>query len=334
MAARNFRNLVFEGGGVKGIAYGGALDVLNEMGILNKIERVGGTSAGAINAALLATGHSTTEISEIISNTDFSAFADGGSIFTKIPRLLKRYGINKGDVFSRFIRDKIGEKTQNPDLTFNQLSKRVEEGEPGLRNLYIITTDLTRQKPVIFSHEGSENSDTPIWLAVRMSMGIPIYFQSVFYKNSVLVDGGVSYNYAVNIFDNKKYLSNQQNGKYDFYPDDKIKVFNYETLGFRLDSRQVIKYSHDNWAIPPEKIENIKQFSGALLNFMMEMANKSHLLPEDWNRTVFIDTLDVRTTDFHINRERINALIRSGRNCTKLYFDWREKEPIWNVYPE
>ena len=26
----NFKNLVFEGGGVKGIAYGGALDVLNE----------------------------------------------------------------------------------------------------------------------------------------------------------------------------------------------------------------------------------------------------------------------------------------------------------------
>ena len=41
MANQNYRNLVFEGGGVKGIAYGGALGVLQEKGILDKIQRVG-----------------------------------------------------------------------------------------------------------------------------------------------------------------------------------------------------------------------------------------------------------------------------------------------------
>ncbi len=44
---------MFEGGGVKGIAYVGALDVLKAKEILKNIERVGGTSAGAINAILL-----------------------------------------------------------------------------------------------------------------------------------------------------------------------------------------------------------------------------------------------------------------------------------------
>ena len=51
-----FRNLVFEGGGVKGIAYCCALGVLDERVILSRISRVGGTSAGAINATLLALG--------------------------------------------------------------------------------------------------------------------------------------------------------------------------------------------------------------------------------------------------------------------------------------
>lgn len=50
--AYHFRNLVFEGGGVKGIAYVGAMEVLEEKGILKNITRVGGTSAGAINALL------------------------------------------------------------------------------------------------------------------------------------------------------------------------------------------------------------------------------------------------------------------------------------------
>ena len=54
----HFRNLVFEGGGVKGIAYIGAMQVLEEKGILTSVQRVGGTSAGAINATLLALGYS------------------------------------------------------------------------------------------------------------------------------------------------------------------------------------------------------------------------------------------------------------------------------------
>lgn len=54
--AYKFRNLVFEGGGVKGIAYVGALGVLEERKITLNIERIGGTSAGAINAILLGLG--------------------------------------------------------------------------------------------------------------------------------------------------------------------------------------------------------------------------------------------------------------------------------------
>ncbi len=44
-----FRNLVFEGGGVKGIAYAGAIGVLEDKEILPDIRRVAGTSAGAIS---------------------------------------------------------------------------------------------------------------------------------------------------------------------------------------------------------------------------------------------------------------------------------------------
>jgi len=49
-----FHNLVFEGGGIKGIAYAGALEVLEKENILSDIKRVAGTSAGAITATLLA----------------------------------------------------------------------------------------------------------------------------------------------------------------------------------------------------------------------------------------------------------------------------------------
>lgn len=49
-----YRNLVLEGGGIRGIAYGGALLELEQRDVLAGLRRVGGTSAGAIQAALLA----------------------------------------------------------------------------------------------------------------------------------------------------------------------------------------------------------------------------------------------------------------------------------------
>ena len=46
-----YKNLVLEGGGIRGIAYGGALNELQARNILPGINRVAGTSAGAIQAA-------------------------------------------------------------------------------------------------------------------------------------------------------------------------------------------------------------------------------------------------------------------------------------------
>lgn len=61
-----FRNLVLESGGVKGIAYVGALAILEEKGILPQITRVGETSAGAINAVLLGVGYTRAEMLQLL----------------------------------------------------------------------------------------------------------------------------------------------------------------------------------------------------------------------------------------------------------------------------
>ncbi len=46
------------------------------------------------------------------------------------------------------------------------------------------------------------------------SMSIPLYFQAIFNEeDEVLVDGGVTRNYPVDLFDHKKYLDNDANGE-------------------------------------------------------------------------------------------------------------------------
>ena len=92
----HFKNLVFEGGGVKGIAYVGALEVLEREGILKNIERVAGTSAGAMVAVLVALGYTPKEISDILWDINFKNFMDSSwGIVRDINRLIKDYGSSK-----------------------------------------------------------------------------------------------------------------------------------------------------------------------------------------------------------------------------------------------
>ena len=81
----HLKNLVFEGGGVKGIAYVGAMQVLNEEGILQDIQRVGGTSAGAINATLFALGFTNAQQRNIMKKLDLHSVAE-----------LTKYAIREG----------------------------------------------------------------------------------------------------------------------------------------------------------------------------------------------------------------------------------------------
>jgi NTE family protein len=67
-----FRNLVFEGGGVKGIAYVGAMQILEQRGILKDVVRVGGASAGTINALIFALGFDVREQHDILRSAEFS----------------------------------------------------------------------------------------------------------------------------------------------------------------------------------------------------------------------------------------------------------------------
>ena len=75
---------VFEGGGVNGVGLCGAISVTETMGY--EFNRVAGTSAGSIVAALIASGYGAKQISEIVSNTDYRKFCDKGKI-DRIPLL-------------------------------------------------------------------------------------------------------------------------------------------------------------------------------------------------------------------------------------------------------
>jgi NTE family protein len=193
--AYHFKNLVFEGGGVKGIAYVGAMEVLEQKTITKQISRVGGTSAGAINAVLFAAGYSNSETLKILKNLNFNNFLDDSwGLVRDTKRLVEDFGWYKGDFFHDWISKLVNQKLGSPNVTFRDLK---EAKRP---DLYVYGTNLSTRFGEVFSVEHTPS--TRIADAVRISMSIPLFFAA--FKNArkdVYVDGGVLNNYPVKLFD-------------------------------------------------------------------------------------------------------------------------------------
>ena len=332
--AYGFRNLVFEGGGVKGIAYAGVMEVLEEKNILPSVERVGGTSAGAINAVLAALNFSNAEVVEILKALDFNHFMDDSwGILRDSDRLISEYGWYKGDFFRQWIGDLIEEKSGNRNLTF----KGLKDHANGFRDLYVCATNLSTHFSEVFSPEHTPRMR--IADAVRMSMSIPLFFTAVQRQpsNDIYVDGGVLRNYPIKLFDREKYIADAERAAYagtpDYYQEETAKlraihpgasafVFNRQTLGFRLDSKAEISMFRDGAEPAHHKIEDFFDYAVHLVKTMMDAEINRHLHSDDWQRTIYVDTLGVGTTDFDLSNERKEALVESGRAGAKLYFDW------------
>ena len=174
------KNLVFEGAGIRGIAYCGAIKVLEQKNLLQEVERVGGTSAGAITALLLSLGYRADEIAELINSTSFKKFNDGNFlIFGGIHRMKKYYGWYRGKRVESWLDKVIEAKTGNAEITFKELD------EKGYKDLFVTGTSLDQQKLFVFSNETFPQMK--VRDAVRISMSIPLYFEAVFMTESGVI---------------------------------------------------------------------------------------------------------------------------------------------------
>src|ERR1044071_5302851 len=177
-----YRNLVFEGGGVKGIAYGGALEVLEQSAITPQIVRVAGTSAGAITATMVSLGYTASQFIEIMMGIDFGKFEDGDFIGGPF-RLVEHYGWFKGDYFLKLMQGYIKQKAGDARATFADLKAG------GFKDLHVFGTNLSRQAVQEVSYQTTP--DVAVADAVRISMSIPFFFEARRYAGDVYCDGGV-----------------------------------------------------------------------------------------------------------------------------------------------
>ena len=203
-------DLVQEGGGVLGIALLGYTFALEELGI--RFFSLAGTSAGAINTALLAAVSKPNEkksekILKVLDQTNLFDFIDGGKDAEALVRSIskgselgmilnafrflddilirKEKGLNRGtyffnwlvSVFKKFGIETTGDLIENMNQLPNELLKQ-NEGRKA--NLAIIASDITTQTKASFPDMGDLYYKDPLTVNpanyVRASMSIPAFF--------------------------------------------------------------------------------------------------------------------------------------------------------------
>lgn len=327
-----FRNLVFEGGGVKGIAYVGAMKVLEKEEILKNIKRVGGTSAGSINAVLFAAGFSNQQTLNVLNKLDFNDFKDDSwGVLRDMNRLKNEYGWYKGDYFREWIGDLLKKKTGSSNITFKALNEHTS------KELYVYASNLSTNFGEVYSPEHTPRMR--VVDAVRRSMSIPLFFRAVRDdRKDVFVDGGAINNYPVKLFDREKYLEDGNLIRVPKYyekenkllaiksPKSSSYIYNKETLGFRLDSAKEIGVFRDGQEPQHIEIEHFLDYTMQLIKTVLAVQDSQHLHDDDWHRTVYIDTLSVGTTDFDLSDNRKKELVASGKKAAEDYLEWWSDE--------
>ena len=179
--------LILKGGGIKGLAFVGALQVLEKYGY--QFDTFVGTSAGAITATLLAGGLSSTDLEELLRKTQFNEFLDAGFLGA-CWNLVSKGGLFPGEKIQLWIEE--------------VLKSKIEKAQQ------ITLSDLTPNRAVLFAADNNQGpiqldstssyKDLPAAFAARCSMSLPYIFTTVHIGGNKVIDGGILANFPLEAF--------------------------------------------------------------------------------------------------------------------------------------
>jgi NTE family protein len=306
-------DLVFEGGGVKGVGLAGAYVALEEQGW--EPQCVAGASAGAITAALVAAGYTGAELREEVLALQLSQFKDEGwedriPLIGKELSILRDFGVYEGRRFLQWMTEKLDRKGVR---TFGDLKPTGSDERKRAFRLQVIASDVTHHEMLVLPRDAQKIGSTPetlsIAYAVRMSMSIPIFFEPVRHSNDstgmehLIVDGGMLSNFPVWLFDAEQRPR-------------------FPTFGLLLVEQPARTTVADRLSGPQGTVshsQSIIDYLKALAQTLTEAHDRMHVNEAEFARTIPIPTLGVRTTDFDLSRERAQGLYDSGYDAAKAF---------------
>ena len=309
---------------MRAYAYHGALRVFEEYGILSKIERVAGTSAGALQAALLALGLNAEDTIALYKTIDHARirYPEGSDVqeqgkrlyrmrdnLNVANRLIRKFGLYPNDYLRYWLQETLAAYCKgNGRATFADFRKL------GYRDLYITAVNITRRRPEIFSADTTP--EVAIADAVVMSSSIPFFFEAVQFDGKSLgqgdfyIDGGALNNYPLTVFDDPRFRAGNRNFTYGV---------NWETLGCQ-------QFTPKDCTPPNREISNIFQYAESIISVLGETQKVAvDMRLVDHLRTIHISNCCISATDFEIavdaDHPKYAKLIASGERAAREYLE-------------
>lgn len=175
--------LIMKGGGIKGLAYVGALEVLSDH---FKFNWFAGTSAGAISAVLLSAGFDHKELKDVLYKKNFNDFKD--TWFLKgFYNLFTKGGFYEAKTFTTWIERLLAKK----------LEQSTEVKLKSLPNRTSIYASSKGKSALVFDSNDIKINESGAGFAVRCSMSIPYVFVPQKNFGYTVFDGGIQNNYPV-----------------------------------------------------------------------------------------------------------------------------------------
>lgn len=298
-------NLVLEGGGVKGLAFVGALRVLTDQGYT--FSRLAGTSAGAIVASLVAAGYTAEELEKVMRELDYREFADESfvdklGIPGKSLSVLFEKGIYEGKITRAFVSELLAAKGVR---TFADLKISGAQGSIESQYKFVaIVTDVTRGKlvrlPWDYAEYGLDPDTQLVADAVAASAAIPFYYEPARLGKSFVVDGGIISNFPIWIFEGTPHHH----------------ATDIPTFGVKLSGHPEAR----NAIAKQNNTSTTWSYAFSILKTMISAQDQIHLNdPCTLKRTIFVDAGDIAATDFDIPARQQRELYQAGMHATEKF---------------
>ncbi|CAM1360712.1 hypothetical protein TPENAI_20048 [Tenacibaculum litopenaei] len=322
-----WKALIMKGGGIKGIAYVGALSELSSFYAFNWYA---GTSAGAIAATLLAVGYTNQELEEILGNKNFNDFKDANFI-SKWWNLISKSGFYPANEFTNWLDTLLASKLKKMTaVKFKDLPSRLS-----------VYASRKGNEALVFDSLDPGRKEDRVAHAARCSMSIPYIFTPERSQGLKVFDGGVQNNFPV-----KQLLKDNPNtdfiGLYlgaEVYEGEKRTSIFKNILSIWMESNDIEaleEYSESIVAIDTRPISTLKfKLNKEEKNFLIEAGKLSALRfldskgkidksQFDYNeRKVFLEETRLRLKKRYRKRKlvkRFSVIVLFSLICVGYYY--------------
>ena len=360
-------NLVFKGGGPKGIAYVGVIEKLEELGYLSYVKRVAGTSAGAITATLLSMGYDCGELKKLLKETNLMQFLDHPltvenvtesikknltlkslyylyetikkavqeplSTFTgAVKKLYSCTGLCEGKRFREWIEKRIKKKTKIDFCTFGELRKLITK-EPGkYKHLHVFAVKIGKKPEIVhFSSEDEKCDSYIISEVIGLSMSIP----GIFKPGKLYAKIGEN---KVELTDEGTYVDGGvlYNLPIEVFDEKRYQIsqsLEGEQARFPKFNKRTIGFDlHSEKPLELRETEQLNDIGQLLQGISSVYFHAEDLLrqlnPYNESRLIKIDPGSVTTLHFNLSDKDKDKLIETGKMATHDFFETKKTSDV------